>query len=716
MNHFVERPGARAAAVLVALLVSLGVLTAPPVGPGGVARAETAGQSQFVPLAPTHLLDTRTGAGTTGTAKVPADESVTFQVADRGGVPATGVSAVALNIIAIDATGPGWFTLYPSDRPTTVSTLTFTAGENIAGEDFTPLTSTGKLTVKNNSRSTTHISIGVRGYFLQADDTQAGNEYYPLPSSLMYDTRSGPVWAKVPPAAKAQIPANGEATVDVAGQNGIPATGVNAVALNLVGVNQPQRGWLSVAPSDKPDPKISSVDYVPGEQDSSFEVAQLTATGKLTIRNHGAGPVDLSISVRGYFQGTADGGAGYKPVPTKVIVDTLYGTGVEDGKTEPIAAGASLTFDVAGDSGVPARQVGAVALNINARRPTSPGWLSAYPAGQGDPQISSVSFGGAGEGTNGFDQVIPDDDGKVTITNHSSGTTHVQVSVRGYYVLSDIDLGGVVDEDDPCLKEAGRAVVGAFTCVGSMLYYQKSAASGQATVSNDTDGWVSKDVSVPGAPEVPVEESDGIAGDPTDDPVPLDAPIEVRPEETVGLGEPNWDTFCEPKGVCLGPNRTATKAGIKANLEYGWIDGHGRHLWGRLDVIWEQNFNGHWSTYRWGVIWDKGGQHPEAYVDSLRAFVLEGIPGEKDPTHARIAITPNQIVNEGLWRFWRPSRWKYSIVDKPVPYRDGRRKSFHDDLDGSFWSNGRKFYMGKYHLPAFKTVRGAQNTYWSKYW
>ncbi|MBG0823902.1 hypothetical protein HS048_24585 [Planomonospora sp. ID91781] len=364
---------------------------------------------------------------------------MTFRVAGRGGVPASGVSAVALNLIAINPVAFGWFTVHPSDAPTTVSTLTFHAGESAAGEDFTRLTSTGEITVVNNSDGDVHISVAVDGYFSDTTGTGAGDEYYPLSTTYIYDTR--PSLSAGSPARTTPVPANGSVTFQVAGRNNIPATDVTAVAVNMIATGQTARGWLSLHPSDEPDPLISSVDYVPGETDSSFEVVRLTGTGQITVDNHGTSPVHISVTARGFFSAaTGDGGLPYRSVEYIKLVETLTGLGTENGSTQPLAAGATLAFDATTASGAPSDAVSAVALNINARRPTHQGWLSVYPADEDDPGISSVNFDEAGESTNGFDLAIPSSDGRIHITNHSSGTVHLQVTARGFYIHKDPEV------------------------------------------------------------------------------------------------------------------------------------------------------------------------------------------------------------------------------------------------------------------------------------
>jgi hypothetical protein len=191
---------------------------------------------------------------------------------------------------------------------------------------------------------------------------------------------------------------------------------------------------LNLHPSDQPGNNVATVDYVPNETDSSFTVAQLTGSGKLILENRGSGTVHVALTLRGYFQASAEeGGAGYVAVPSKVIVDTLTGAGVPGGSTQHLAPGASVTFDVTQGIDLGEKAMASAALTIQAERPTGRGWLTAYPTEDGDPGISSVNYDEA-ETTTGFDLVIPDSQGKVTITNRGPGTTHVQVSLRGYFI------------------------------------------------------------------------------------------------------------------------------------------------------------------------------------------------------------------------------------------------------------------------------------------
>ncbi|MBO2450747.1 hypothetical protein J4573_26830 [Actinomadura barringtoniae] len=435
------------------VLALAGAMTAPraatPAARADVAQDAAPSNQQYVPVPISAIADTRNGTGGVGTAKLAPGKSVTFNVAGQGQVPATGVSAVSLNISAIGAEKFGWFTVSPSDALTTTATLAFREGESATGQDITRLTSAGKVTVTNNSDGAVHLFVATRGYFLDASATSAGTEYYPVNSAVIYDTRNG----TGTPSQTTPIPANSQVTFTVAGKGGIPATGARVAALHVAAVSQPQKGWISLYPSDSKDSGIGVLDYSPGGQDSNLTLAPLSGTGQLTLVNHGSGTVHVSVSVRGYFNNAAEqGGATYKPVEPTNVLNTIEGQ-QPDKTTTPLGAGASLTFDVVQPANVPASAVDAAAINIGARQPTEAGYLSVYPAGTQDPNISSVNYddlSGTVGTSSGSDISIPSRDGKLTVTNHGAAPVHVQISVRGYF-LNDL-------LPDPVLKLIAKTI------------------------------------------------------------------------------------------------------------------------------------------------------------------------------------------------------------------------------------------------------------------
>ncbi|MBR7839464.1 right-handed parallel beta-helix repeat-containing protein [Actinospica durhamensis] len=89
--------------------------------------------SDYVPVTPTRILDTRKGLGTGGkVAAIGAGKTLALTVGGVGSVPA-GVTAVAVNITATDATAGGHINAYPAGAAVPASSnLDFTQGKNVA--------------------------------------------------------------------------------------------------------------------------------------------------------------------------------------------------------------------------------------------------------------------------------------------------------------------------------------------------------------------------------------------------------------------------------------------------------------------------------------------------------------------------------------------------------------------------------------------------------
>src|SRR5450631_1003374 len=75
------------------------------------AQAAVNAAGGFTSVAPVRLLDTRGGLGAAQAAVAPAG-TVSLQVAGQGGVPASGVAAVVLNVTVAEPTGAGCGTVY----------------------------------------------------------------------------------------------------------------------------------------------------------------------------------------------------------------------------------------------------------------------------------------------------------------------------------------------------------------------------------------------------------------------------------------------------------------------------------------------------------------------------------------------------------------------------------------------------------------------------
>jgi alpha-tubulin suppressor-like RCC1 family protein len=119
----------------------------------------------FGSLSPSRLLDTRTGLGAQKSA-VAAGGTVRLQVTGRGGVPASDVSAVVLNVTVTQPTRPGYLTVYAdgTTRPG-VSNLNFVAGQTVPNLVIAGVGADGMVALHNESAGTVHLVADVSGYY-----------------------------------------------------------------------------------------------------------------------------------------------------------------------------------------------------------------------------------------------------------------------------------------------------------------------------------------------------------------------------------------------------------------------------------------------------------------------------------------------------------------------------------------------------------------------
>ena len=236
----------------------------------------------FVSLAPSRVLDTRSGVGAPG--PVAAGAAASVQVTGRGGVPASGVSAVVLNVTVTAPAGPGYVTVFPegTSRPT-ASNVNFVAGQTIANLVVVKVGATGKVSLANGSSGSVQLLGDVAGYYLSGSPTQAG-AFMSLAPSRVLDTRSG-VGAPGPVAAGAA------ASVQVTGRGGVPASGVSAVVLNVTVTAPAGPGYVTVFPEGTARPTASNVNFVAGQTIANLVVVKVGATGKVSLANGSSGSV-----------------------------------------------------------------------------------------------------------------------------------------------------------------------------------------------------------------------------------------------------------------------------------------------------------------------------------------------------------------------------------------------------------------------------------------
>jgi hypothetical protein len=255
--------------------------------PNGSAGGEVA-------LPPARITDTRPGSGLPNAGRTlgPAT-SLNVQVTGAGGVPASGVSGVILNVTVTNTTGPGWLVAWPTGATMPLaSNLDWTAGTTIPNRVFVPIGSGGQVSVYNANGST-DVIIDVSGYF--TDATATGKLFFPQAPIRITDTRLG---SGMPNAGRTLGPAT-SLTVQVSGVAGVP-NGARAVILNVTVTNTTASGWMVVYPSSGSLPLASDLDWVGGRTIPNLVVATLGSTGAITFYNSD-GSTDVVVDLAGWY-------------------------------------------------------------------------------------------------------------------------------------------------------------------------------------------------------------------------------------------------------------------------------------------------------------------------------------------------------------------------------------------------------------------------------
>ena len=372
----------------------------------------------FRPLTPARLLDTRTGVG--GPAgRIAGGQTIDVQVVGRGGVPASGVAAVILNATVTNPTQLSYLMVYPSGiaRPV-ASNMNFDAGQTLASLVAIGVGSGGRVSVFN-AAGATDVILDVTGW-VAADGTVTGTAgtFRPTPSTRILDTRG--TFSTLGPGRSLSL--------QVAGQGGVPATGVSAVVMNLTATNT-AGGWLNAYPSGTSTPPTSNLNFAAGQTVANRAIVPLGSDGKITIYN-GGGRTDVIVDVTGWFSDGTDAtltlGEYTGTIPTRIL-DTRSAGG-------PITPG-NTVVTVAGLGPVPAMgapvQPRAVLLNVTVTAPTAGSFVTVYPSGQSQPATSDLNVTPGVTVTNLVIAALGAD-GKVVVYNYA-GSAQLIVDVEGWY-------------------------------------------------------------------------------------------------------------------------------------------------------------------------------------------------------------------------------------------------------------------------------------------
>jgi hypothetical protein len=211
-------------------------------------------------------------------------------------VPATGVSAVVLNVTAAQALAPGFVTVWPTGvaQPTASNLNVTFAGQNIANLVVVKLGTGGQVSLF--TQSGTHLVADVAGWF--GDDSQtAGTSglFVPLDPVRILDTRTA-----TGVATTTSIPPNTAITLSVAGHGGAPAIGTAAVVMNVTAAQATGVGFVTVWPTGVMQPTASNLNVTSvGQNIPNLVSVAIGDAGSVSLYTQGG--THLLADLAGYY-------------------------------------------------------------------------------------------------------------------------------------------------------------------------------------------------------------------------------------------------------------------------------------------------------------------------------------------------------------------------------------------------------------------------------
>jgi hypothetical protein len=389
-------------------VAALPVAAAPSAAPPGAGA--------FVQLAPTRILDTRSGS------IIRPGGSIDVQV--TGTLVPVGALAVALNLTIDQAVQPGYVTLYPTGGIQAGSNVNPTeAGQTVANMSIVSLPASGKVTAFVNSGG--HVLLDVAGYWVAASASTSGR-YSPVNPLRVLDTRNT---TKPGPGAVVNATVTGGAV-------GVPAD-ASAVAVTITASDATDSGFITAWPTGQTRPIASNVNLPgPGATVPNLAIVPVGAGGQISLYTDAG--TDLIVDIAGWFSGAAAPSSSdglFVPVQPTRIADSRSAQSIKK-----LVGGLPAELPVSIPGGVPAgSSVSSVALNLTVTDTFDDGFLTAAPAQVPLPLASNLNY------TRGHDVASLSitrlgANGALNLSSYSG--THIIADIAGWFTGAPAADGG----------------------------------------------------------------------------------------------------------------------------------------------------------------------------------------------------------------------------------------------------------------------------------
>lgn len=335
-------------------------------------RAQATGVSTYHPVTPTRLLDTRQAIGVSSRTPIPANGMTKVQIEGnaKAAIPATGVTAVVLNVTVTQTAAPGYLTVWADGarRPGT-SNINWVTGQTIANLVTVPVGGDGAVNFFTVAK--THVIADVQGYFT---NNAGGMTLHSVAPVRALDTRS----------TSRSVPTNTTLTLPMAGHHGIPSN-AKAMVLNMTVVGT-GAGYLAAYPGGTATPTTSNINW--GGVGTTLAGMAVVPIGNGYTDIRVSGSAHVIVDIFGYYTNDATGTRFTSIAPSRML-DTRYAIGI--GTKTPIPAKHTISVQVTGRFGIPAG-VKTVVVNLTALGDASASYGTAWASGASKPGTSNLNW------------------------------------------------------------------------------------------------------------------------------------------------------------------------------------------------------------------------------------------------------------------------------------------------------------------------------------
>jgi NHL repeat len=363
------------------------------------------------------------------------------------GVPGTGVSAVVVNVTAINPSLATYLTLFPAGgSPPKTSNINPAAGAVVANLVEVGVSAGGQISVYNNA-GTINIALDVEGY-VSAGATGTAGLFNPTTPTRICDTRIGAGITRNQcdlPGAQPVTPTSPLTFNISASGSPVPPTGVSAVEFNLTAIAPTSATVLTAYAGGSVRPTASNLNLTAGSVVPNRVIvpvpAHCVAPGCTVTIWNGVGSVNVAVDIDGWFtdaEGIQTTGSLFSGVAPSRLCDTRSGSADAGCAHAKIGAGGTLHIAVAGEAGIPSMSSGtppvAVVANVTALTATTSTFVTAYsPDDSSRPGVSDLNVL-AGKVDTNLVAVQVGSDGAINLYN-GAGSVNLIVDVLGYYTL-----------------------------------------------------------------------------------------------------------------------------------------------------------------------------------------------------------------------------------------------------------------------------------------